>query len=122
MGEALQIKRKFTLGREERIKKNSLIKKIICRGERYRTELVDCFYVEGDSNKIAVIVPKKKIKLSTERNLLKRKIREAYRLNKFILNKKNYYLVFFYRSQEKKSFKEIEICLIDALLNLEIKI
>lgn len=122
MGEALQIKRKFTLGREERIKKNSLIKKIICRGERYRTELIDCFYIEGDSNKIAVIVPKKKIKLSTGRNLLKRRIREAYRLNKFNLSKKNYYQVFIYRSQEKKSFKEIEICLIDALLNLEIKI
>ncbi|MDR2402181.1 MAG: ribonuclease P protein component, partial [Cytophagales bacterium] len=91
-------------------------------GKKYRTKLFDCFHVSGDSNKIAVVVPKRKIKLSTERNFLKRRIREAYRLNKFLLTKNGFYLVFIYKSQEKKSFKEIEICMMEALLNLEGKI
>ena len=48
---------------------------------------------EKDMYKLLISIPKKKIKLATKRNLLKRRIREAFRTNKkdleaHLLNKK----------------------------------
>jgi len=120
MGEKL-IRQRLGFGKGEKVKKCSLIKKIICHGRRYRTDFLECFALDSASNKVAVIVPKKNIKLATGRNFLKRRMREAYRLNKRILTKTGHYLVFIYKTREKKSFHEIELCMINILLNLEIK-
>lgn len=120
MERTLQVKRRFCLSKNEKIKKNSLIKRIIWKGDKYKTHILDCFYFEGYENKIAVIVPKKKLKFATDRNTIKRKIREAYRLNKYLLNKKKYCIVFIYKHPQKRSFKDIEITMINVLLHLEL--
>ncbi len=107
--------KRFGLGGEERLKKRSQIKKILAHGARYRTPIFDCLYLDNFSNKVAFIVPKRKIKLATQRNLLKRRMREAYRLNKNILTKTGLHMVFFYKPNEVIAFQRIEIAMMNCL-------
>jgi len=78
--------------------------------------------------KVLVSVPKKNIKKAVNRNLLKRRIREAYRLNKNklieILSKKNKFLLisFTYSANEEHTYQEIEIAIIQILENIIKKI
>ena len=65
------------------------IKKIFAKGERVNTfpfRLLYTFDSDFDSNpQVLITVPKKKFKRAVDRNLIKRKIKEAYRLQKNIL-------------------------------------
>ena len=76
--------------------------------------------------KFLINIPKKKIRHAVDRVSLRRKIREAYRLNKHILynnidciNDSHIYLVidiaFIYLSDKKKSYKLIEQRMISIL-------
>jgi len=59
---------------------------------------------------MGVTVSKKKIKLAVNRNLIKRRIREAYRLNNIELKKSKLELnlMFIYTSKQILPYKEIE--------------
>jgi ribonuclease P protein component len=124
MGERLEVRHKFSFGKNEKIKKNSLIKKVISNGRRFRANILDCYHLKDQGNtknKIAVIVPKRNIKLATDRNFLKRRMREAYRLNKMILTKPGHLCVFIFKAKEKKSFHEIKKTMVDILSMLGTK-
>jgi ribonuclease P protein component len=64
--------------------------------------------------KVAFSVPKKRFKRATKRNLLKRRMREAYRLNKnqlydILKNKEIFiHLLFVYVSSEVMTYHELE--------------
>lgn len=77
---------------------------------------------------MAVSVPKRIFKRAVDRNLLKRRIREAYRLNKSQLTtlpqqqELRLKLVIQYQHKEIKSFQIIERALINGLLKLNEKL
>lgn len=80
----------FSLKRDERLGSRKAIENLFLNGRNF---VAYPFRVVYDSVKletpypaqIAISVPKKRFKLAVTRNLIKRKIREAYRLNKHIL-------------------------------------
>ncbi len=68
-----------------------------------------CYYQNPDAenSRIMVSVPKKLFKRAVKRNLLKRRIRESYRLQKDILNNTGFDLLFIYQSKDILNFEQI---------------
>lgn len=85
-------KGRFTLPKDERLASRSEIERLFTQGEAFLVYPVKCTYLfrpAGDGsrvrNRIMVIAPKRNHKRAVARNLLKRRMREAYRLNKHLV-------------------------------------
>jgi ribonuclease P protein component len=81
----------YRLPKSERLHADKLIKELFNEGSSfflYPFKIL--FYVKGESEKgtvqVLFSVSKKKIKKANQRNLVRRRIKEAYRLNKSLLN------------------------------------
>ena len=109
----------------ERLTKKK-IKQLFKSGSSVYMESLCMYYLKKkDSdyekvNGVLISVPKKKIRKAVDRNLIRRRIREAYRLNKSILfDQPSFYdLGFIYLSEKKMSFQKIEIILVNCLKSL----
>lgn len=81
----------FTLGKEERLKSNLSIQELLKQGKTvssYPLKMYWDFSPDPQQKypaRAAISVPKRKFRRAVDRNLMKRRIREAYRLNKHIL-------------------------------------
>ncbi|MCB0481526.1 MAG: ribonuclease P protein component [Flavobacteriales bacterium] len=81
----------------------------------------------GNAVQVLISVPKRKFKKAVHRNLLKRRIREAYRLYKFNLQevpgKRNLHIAIVYIDSEIRSFNDIreDLKLILQKLNLRLR-
>lgn len=75
--------------------------------------------------KLLITVPKRKIKTAVKRNLLKRRTREAYRLNKKFFyekikqKKQTYHIAFIYLSGDMLDFAKIQTSIQKILHTLE---
>lgn len=69
---------------------------------------------QSEFTQVAFSVPKRRFKKAVDRNRIKRQMREAYRLNKTILNE-NYAIVFVYLPHDKLDYKTIEVAMINTL-------
>ncbi len=102
----------FTLKKEEKLKSRKAIENLFSDGKSFSQYPLRIVYRKSTSehHQLAVSVAKKKFKHAVDRNLLKRRLREAYRLNKSILDNQNdrFDFIFIYLSKDKKSFLEIE--------------
>ena len=81
----------FTLPKSERLTSKKEIDALFQQGDSIKSFPLKIIIQKNTTErltqpKILVSVPKKKFKLAKDRNLLKRRIKEAYRLNKHLLN------------------------------------
>lgn len=110
-------------GKDKKLKSRKRIERLFTQGKRYsKFPLVAVYFVDKDQAgqfKIAVSVPKRKIKKATDRNLIKRRMREAFRRNQLLLkNHHNIEVMFIYTASKPLEYQTIEkaiLSLIDFL-------
>jgi ribonuclease P protein component len=78
---------KFTLGKKERLTKEIYIKELFSKGSSFYLHPFKVLYLPHPDpgsivNEILFSVPKRQFKRAVDRNKIKRRVREAYRLNK----------------------------------------
>lgn len=117
----------YRLPKSERLHSEKLIKELFSEGSSFFLYPFKVLYVNKVQNEdlatsVLFSVPKKRIKKANDRNLLRRRIKEAYRLNKHKLTGPPIHLGLVYVGEENKSFAELQTKLILVLqkLNLEI--
>lgn len=110
-----------TLSKKERLSSKAAITHLMAHGRWGSSGFIKfCCMAPGceDFSRIMVSVPKKFFKRAVKRNLLKRRIREGYRLQKDILQKQAD-IIFIYNSQEIASFEDIKNTVHDILRQVE---
>ncbi|NQZ76990.1 MAG: ribonuclease P protein component [Ekhidna sp.] len=117
---------RYTFPKAEKLTGKKKIEELFKRGSSFYLNSFQVRYllIEGEEcTQVLISVPKRNFKKAVERNLLKRKIREAYRINKHSLHLKagvpKYRIAFIYLSKDILSFKEIQAQLIGCLKRLE---
>ena len=111
-------KGQFSFSKDERITNKKVIQKLFENGKKVSLSpfILKYFFDQNEGiNKVLISVSKSKIKSSVKRNLLKRRIRESFRLNKNIIKNLGCSLAFVYSSSKILSYKEINNSLIELL-------
>jgi len=114
--------------KSERLNSKKKIEELFSRGQQFSVYPLKIIYLQKEqeeplsSNQVLFAVPKKRFKRAVDRNLLKRRIREAYRLNKDLLTRRGpeFYLLigYIYIGREIDKYQVIEKKLKLSLLRL----
>ena len=118
----------FSLKKNERLRSKNDIDKLFTSGESFVIYPCRIVYKFSDSNfsskaSILISIPKKRFKRAVKRNLLRRRTREAYRLNKNSLlhnlpNNRTLNIAFLYISNELNDYSVIEKKMKESLVRL----
>lgn len=118
-----------TLKKKERLSVGTDLSRLFASGRYCITDGFRYCYRIGNGlpfNRIVVSVPKKCFRRAVKRNLLKRRIREAYRLNKNLLpvnaEKGGTDIIFIYRTKDILDFGTIVLSVRNILENLAAKV
>jgi ribonuclease P protein component len=89
---------KFTFKKEERLSKEKNIQELFDKGSSFYLYPFKVFFMKNPDpmypvHQVLISVSKKNFKKAVDRNLIKRRIREAYRLNKNQLSGQNKLLI-----------------------------
>lgn len=115
---------KSTLGNSERLKRKIDIDMLFSEGKSITQFPIKLVYkLEVDQNtssQLLVSVPKRNFKKAVDRNLLKRRLREAYRINKkeVSLPKGRLLVGIIYLARDIRDFNEVQDRLILSLRKL----
>ena len=107
---------RYTLGKEEKLKRRKLIEQLFAEGQRVKSYPIQLVYIPNTFEtdvlvKVGFSVPKRNIKLAVNRNRIKRVLREVYRKNKHQFSdnlKKPYIFMFIYMAKEEIKYEELE--------------
>jgi ribonuclease P protein component len=127
------VNRRYTLSKEERLSWKRYIDQLFAKGQSFVAFPLRVVYLPVEEDSLAPVsilisVPKKKFKRAVKRNLIKRQIREVYRVRKYTLidplvEKNSRILVaFLYLDKEIRSFAEMEKAMTKALTTLVNKV
>lgn len=110
----------LTLDKDKRLKSRKLIEEIFTSGKTLKKYPLRVVYTRSDSDtlefKIGVSVSKKKFKKAVDRNLIKRRMREAFRINQSQLNSpQKLNLMIIYTSDQILTFEQIQQATITLL-------
>ncbi|MCQ2146393.1 MAG: ribonuclease P protein component [Bacteroidales bacterium] len=92
-----------TLPKEERLSGKTGITALVSEGKWCSVQNIKYCWKrtpDGELNRIVVSVPKRLFKRAVKRNLLKRRIRESYRLQKDLLTVKGIDILFQYNTKD----------------------
>ena len=120
--------KKYSLPQEERLKGKIRIDNLFSNAKGVLSYPYRVLFAPNDTNKSAIMVsiPKRKFKHAVDRNLLRRRTREVYRLNKAILSEatenKGLDIAILYIGDKKEEFAYLQKKMCDALNKIATKI
>lgn len=120
---------RFTFKKEERLCSHNALEELYQKGKSFHIACFKVIFLETKAEakfpvQLVISVPKRSFKRAVDRNLLKRQIREAYRLNKHLLyeklqaREKKINLMLIYTAKEKEAYETITESLLTALNKL----
>lgn len=114
----------YGFSKNEKLTGKKKIEELFRKGSSFYLKVFQVRYLASSEvhspHEILISVPKKNFKRAVDRNLLKRRIREAYRLNKHVIQDcQPLYIGFVYISKQILTFQEIQDQLISALDRLK---
>ena len=128
---SIVVKKKFTFKKEERLTSKKVIDKLFSEGDSFLSFPLKIIFFETSLNskypvQAAFSVGKRNFKLAVHRNLIKRKMRETYRLNKSqlydILADKQIAVFFIFIGKEIPKYEQVNAAMEKGIKKLIAKI